>query len=81
MCVCVYVCACVCVYACARVCVCVYMCTLNCTREMARVAAMGQSVSAQSMVQPRSRRELFHGRRPVQVAMWNVRSLVRECRW
>ena len=51
---------------------------LNCTREMAVVAAMGQPVSAQSLVQPRSRRELFCGRRPVQVATWNVRSLVEN---
>ena len=39
---------------------------------------MGQFVSVQSLVQPRSRRELFRGRRPVQVATWNVRPLVES---
>ena len=51
---------------------------LNCTREMAEVAAMGQSVSVQNLEQPVSRREFFRGRRPVQVATWNVRSLVES---
>ena len=56
---------------------------LNCTREMAEVAAMGQSVSSQSMVQPSSRRELFRGRRPVQVTSSHVECsfISRERRW